>query len=428
MQTTLNFIKDDNKKYKFTFIDLFAGIWGFRIALEKLWGKCVWYSEIDKTALSVYRNNFKTDDEIFIWDIKKPTSFIYADIITGWVPCQSWSVAGSKNWFNDPRWELWFDTIQFVNHSKPKGFIFENVKWLADPRNKKNLDLIIKSFEDIGYKIYYQVLNSFDYWLPQNRERIFLVGIQKSNIKTFQFPNKHPFFLTLANLFNNKNLRKIKTTSDKNINNSFNMSYKLNKGNFFTFCDTRNGENTIHSWDIIETNDIEKEICMAILKNRRKKIYGPKDGNPLTLENIIDLVPKTTKKNINNLIDKKILIKKEGKIDLANSKNLSWINWIYRIYTPDSYVFSTLTKTWINDYITEISIPENEPNKKQYFLDNIFLPKKFRKISIKEWAKIQGFPDNYIFLEDYKKSMWLLGNSLWVNIVHDIMKELLKTI
>ena len=101
------------------------------------------------------------------------------------------------------------------------------------------------------------------------------------------------------------------------------MSYKLNKGNFFTFCDTRNGENTIHSWDIIETNDIEKEICMAILKNRRKKIYGPKDGNPLTLENIIDLVPKTTKKNINNLIDKKILIKKEGKIDLANSKNLS---------------------------------------------------------------------------------------------------------
>lgn len=73
-------------------------------------------------------------------------------------------------------------------------------------------------------------------------------------------------FLTLANLFNNEDLRKIKTTSDKNINNSFNMSYKLNKGNFFTFCDTRNGENTIHSWDITETNNIEKEICMALLK------------------------------------------------------------------------------------------------------------------------------------------------------------------
>ena len=129
---------------KFKFIDLFSGIGGFRIPLEKLGGNCVAYSEIDKHAIDVYRKNFNTNNETFLGDITKVKKTPNADLIVGGVPCQAWSVAGKKKGFDDPRGKLWKDTIRLIRINKPKTFIFENVKGLYDPRNKSSLDLIIK--------------------------------------------------------------------------------------------------------------------------------------------------------------------------------------------------------------------------------------------------------------------------------------------
>jgi DNA (cytosine-5)-methyltransferase 1 len=104
----------------FTFIDLFAGIGGFRIALEVSGGKCVGFSEIDKTAIETYKKNFDTTGEIEFGDISKVTSVPRVDVVVGGVPCQSWSVAGKRKGFDDPRGKLWFDAINFVKKSEPK--------------------------------------------------------------------------------------------------------------------------------------------------------------------------------------------------------------------------------------------------------------------------------------------------------------------
>ena len=117
---------------KFTFVDLFSGVGGFRIPLEKLGGKCVAYSEIDKNAIEVYKRNFNTSHETFLDDITSVKTAPKCDLIVGGVPCQAWSVAGKKKGFDDPRGKLWKDTIRVVKKAKPKAFIFENVKGLYD--------------------------------------------------------------------------------------------------------------------------------------------------------------------------------------------------------------------------------------------------------------------------------------------------------
>jgi DNA (cytosine-5)-methyltransferase 1 len=413
-----------NKKYSFTFADLFSGIGGFRIPLEEAGGKCVGFSEVDKVAIKCYKDNFEVSNELEMGDITKIEDIPKVDIVTGGVPCQSWSVAGKRKGFEDPRGKLWFDTIQFVKKAEPKAFIFENVKGLADPRNIESLKLIIESFEEIGYRCKYEVLNAFDYGLPQNRERIFIVGIQKDIKLDFEYPIAYDHLPNLADILENHNSINIAIKNDSNIKNSFNLSANINKGNFFTFCDTRNGDNTIHSWDLTPCSDNEVNICMTLLKNRRKSMYGNKDGNPLTYKNLQDLIGVVDIEDLESLVDKKILIKKEGKYDFFNTKNSAGINNIYRIFLPCSHVFSTLTKTGVKDFVSNFDIPHKIKNRKEYFINKIFKQNEYRKVSIREAARIQGFPDWLELPVNYNNALGLIGNALGVNIVRELIKGL----
>ena len=425
----------------FTFIDLFSGIGGFRIACESLGGKCIGFSEIDSKAISVYKDNFVTDDELEIGDITKAKESTYADILLGGVPCQSWSIAGRMKGFEDPRGKLWLDTINYTKQAQPKAFVYENVKGLADPRNKSNLDLIISEFDNLGYNLYYQVLNAFDFGLPQSRERVFIVGIRKDlDNHTFEFPEKHkslPFLLDILD-------GGIKTTHEVanhiDYKNSFNIAAIANKGNFYIFSDVRNGDHTIHSWDLIETSPKEKKICLFMLKNRRKPLYGSQDGNPMSHKDIANLFSSLTFESIDNndyiieqsdlenLVEKKILRKMGDKYEFLNSKISSGINGIYRIFLPESHVFSTLTKSGSRDFISEISIPQSIKDKKKFLIEEIYSKKKYRQITVKEASRLQGFPNSYIFNTKYSTSMGLLGNAVAVNVVKLVVANLLKSI
>jgi len=414
---------------RFTFVDLYSGIGGFRIPLEEMGGVCVGFSEIDKTAIEVYKKNFDTSHELELGDITKLQEVPKVDIVTGGVPCQSWSVAGKMKGFDDPRGALWFDTIQFVEKAQPKAFIFENVKGLADPRNKENLDLIIRSFEDLGYTLKFKVLNAFDFDLPQSRERIFIVGVQKGITKDFQFPEKSLFLPRLSSVFEGEhNHSHIKVENALNLKNAFNISYKVNNDNFFTFCDTRNGKHSIHSWDLIECTDSQKEICMALLRNRRKKLYGEKDGNPLSFEVLNQIVGGIKQEDLDSLIHKKIILKKGEKYDFVNSKNSSGIDGVYRVFLPSSHVFSTLTKTGVRDLVATVDIPSDVVDTKQYFLDNIYKKGLIRKLTTREASRIQGFPDWFEFTPSDTKNFGLLGNALGVNIVRSIANNLIPII
>ncbi|WP_222852092.1 DNA (cytosine-5-)-methyltransferase [Olivibacter sp. SDN3] len=430
---------------KFTFIDLFSGIGGFRIALNKLGGKCLGFSEIDKPASETYKTNFvgNNDAELELGDITKlgELPFKEIDLIVGGVPCQSWSVAGKMRGFDDPRGKLWNDSIRLVALNTPKAFIFENVKGLMDPRNKANLDLIETSLRDLGYKVKSQLLNSHDFGLPQNRDRIFIVGIRNDLAKgnKFDFPAPLGKSTSLSEIMDGLTKTgkvKKKTFDPKEIfgekipigRNRFQKNTELN--DFFVFCDTRNGHTTIHSWDLIDTTEREKEICLAVLRNRRKKIYGDQDGNPLPFTALRKLVDNLRENELTKLVDKKILRFVEGKngYEFVNSKNSSGINGIYRIYLPHSEIFSTLTATGTKDMIATVAVKGDSPEEyRQNFINQVVKKGAYRAITAKESGKLQGFPNGFAIHKDERLAKKQFGNAVSTSVIYYLGKSLLET-
>ena len=164
---------------QFTFIDLFAGIGGFRSALTSVGGICLGFSEIAPDAIKAYCTNYNEPEENNLGDITKLSDLPEHDIMTAGVPCQSWSIAGKKLGFDDDRGQLWNDTLYLLNKSQPKAFIFENVKGLADPRNSDALRYIMKRIKEAGYHAEKYILNAYDYGVPQTRVRIYIIGFRE---------------------------------------------------------------------------------------------------------------------------------------------------------------------------------------------------------------------------------------------------------
>jgi DNA (cytosine-5)-methyltransferase 1 len=180
------------KNYTFKFIDLFAGIGGFRIAMQNLGGKCVFTSEWDKEAQKTYRTNF---GEVPFGDITKENtkSFIPDgfDVLCAGFPCQAFSIAGKRGGFEDTRGTLFFDVAEIIKSKQPKAFFLENVKGLRNHDRGKTLETILNVLRnDLGYYVPEpQILNAKDFGVPQNRERIFIVGFHKdTNVSSFEYP------------------------------------------------------------------------------------------------------------------------------------------------------------------------------------------------------------------------------------------------
>ena len=174
----------------YKFIDLFCGIGGFHLALSSFGAKCVFASDIDANAKKVYENNFKIKVSGDITKIKL-SDIPEHDIICAGFPCQAFSISGKKGGFNDfkGRGELYKNVVEIAKFHQPKFILLENVKNLEAHNNGTTLKTILKDFEDVGYDMFFKVLNSSDYGIPQARKRIYIVGIKKDlNIKTFSFP------------------------------------------------------------------------------------------------------------------------------------------------------------------------------------------------------------------------------------------------
>ena len=177
---------------KFTFIDLFAGIGGFRVAMQSLGGKCVFTSEWDEKSQLTYKANF--GDAPF-GDITQEITKQYIpnnfDLLCAGFPCQAFSIAGKRGGFEDTRGTLFFEVAEIIRRKKPKAIFLENVKGLTNHNQGKTLATILNVLrEDLGYFVPEpQVLNAKNFGVPQNRERIFIVGFRKDlSIADFQYP------------------------------------------------------------------------------------------------------------------------------------------------------------------------------------------------------------------------------------------------
>lgn len=191
----------------FTFIDLFAGLGGFRIALESLGGNCVFSSEINSHACEIYNANFGENPFNDITKISAENIPDF-DILCAGFPCQAFSIAGKKKGFEDTRGTLFFDICRIIKEKKPSVLLLENVKNLIKHDSGNTFKTIVSSLEHLGYIVSFNLLNAKDFGVPQHRERIIIVAVRRDlshnafsfnlncktsvNLKDF-FPNLHEY-------------------------------------------------------------------------------------------------------------------------------------------------------------------------------------------------------------------------------------------
>jgi DNA (cytosine-5)-methyltransferase 1 len=441
---------------KFTFIDLFSGIGGFRMAIEKNGGECLYFSEISKDAIETYCINSNEPIKKNLGDITKIKELPKHNLLTAGVPCQSWSIAGRNLGFDDDRGQLWNDTIFLLNQSRPDAFIFENVKGLVDPRNKKALTYILDRIKEAGYFANYYLLNSFDFGVPQNRLRIYIIGFKNKEFEEkFKIPKPIDKKIKLADILHDFNNKIIQTEKEKTrdlfgeiiTQRSMSLSTSNGLNDYFLFNDLRNGHSTVHSWDILDTTERQKEICYLFLKNRRKSTYGNLDGNPLSLkhlqdldysikehelielvllgilkkvnysflinsENLSDLTDEeniiistcetnvlvvdnlkmnrdlklkkiSISKILSKMIEKEIIFPIETRYDFKNTKISTGLYGVNRIFLPTSNIFPTLVASDTNDYVTTKIVPAK--NEEEYKIN--FINKVYKKENYRRITK-----------------------------------------
>ncbi len=320
------------KKYKF--IDLFAGIGGFHYALKSFGAECVFASEIDEKASETYQINHKIKP---FGDITKidEEDIPKHDILCGGFPCQAFSISGKQKGFEDTRGTLFFDIARIVNYHRPKILFLENVKNFAKHDNGKTLKTVLETLRKMNYTVYYKVLNTSNFGLPQNRERIYIIGFNNSNYQNinFNFPSK-------------------------------NIVSSLSK--------------------ILETE--------------------PTDGKVITRNDIEIYKTYTPSKNIFDNIDlpnKPIQI---GKVNKGGQGE--------RIYHP------------LGHSITLSAHGGGVGSKTGlYQIDG-----KIRKLSPRECARLQGYPENFILHTSVAEAQKQFGNSVSINVLQYLIKEIIKTV
>lgn len=247
-------------KPKFNFIDLFAGVGGFRLALQNIGGKCTFSSEFEPNAKFTYAKNY---GKVPFGDITKdeikdaiPSKF---DVLCGGFPCQAFSIAGHRKGFSDTRGTLFFDIEKIIEKHRPKVVFLENVKNLLT-HDKGNTFRIIKEIleEKLGYVVNFKVLNSMTHAnVPQNRERIFIVAFDPSQVPnhaSFTFPEPIPLTITIHDI-----LEKDKV-ADKYYYHTTHMYYpELDR--------TMTSNNTLYQWRRVYVRENKSNVCPTLTAN-----------------------------------------------------------------------------------------------------------------------------------------------------------------
>ena len=170
-------------------VSLFSGCGGLDLGFEKAGFDIIWANDNNKKVEQTYNTNHKHTEFIVksIVDIQ-PDEIPECDVIIGGPPCQSWSLAGAGKGKEDSRGQLFYDYIRLIKAKKPKAFIAENVKGIISKRHINSFNEIVELFDEAGYKVTFKLLNAKDYGVPQDRERVFIVGILKELNLDYNFP------------------------------------------------------------------------------------------------------------------------------------------------------------------------------------------------------------------------------------------------
>lgn len=234
-----------------TFVDLCSGIGGGRLGLEKNGFKCLGFSEILQTSIQTYKTFYDTSNEAELGDLTKLSmdKIPDVDMLIAGFPCQAFSIQGLRKGFEDERGQIIFYIQKILKEKNMKYFILENVKGLTNHNEGETLTSIVQLLDKVGYNVFYQVLKSNDYGLPQKRERIYFVGIRKDlSYSNYEFPKPYEkkaelkdFLIDTDRKYDYNNFEWL----SKYMNNKYNVGkYDLNKilAEDFLVVDTRQSD------------------------------------------------------------------------------------------------------------------------------------------------------------------------------------------
>lgn len=415
------------------FIDLFAGTGGIRLAFEQacedygIDSKCVYSSEIDKQACQSYELNFGVNPYSDITEVDEFPDF---DFLLAGFPCQAFSYAGKRKGFADTRGTLFFDIERILKKKKPNYFLLENVRGLVTHDKGRTFKTIKESLEILGYSIDYLLLNSSNFDVPQNRVRIYILGVLNDQIKLTLSSNlgaadTHRFKMNSscmqASLFSEWRT-KITTVQDileSNPDQKYICSQefinKLNKvvGNNFSslhgyrLIDYRGGK-SLHSWELGVKGDCtfqEINFMNLLIANRRKKIFGVhQDGKSLTKEQIQTFYHGNNfKKVTNSLVEKGYLSCHAGKYNPVCG-NMSFE--VFKFLDPEGI---------------SITLTASDANRLGVIQNNV--P---RRITPRECARLQGYPDSYKLLDNDNAVYKQMGNGVSVPVVKAVLKDFIE--
>jgi len=301
---------------KLKIIDLFAGIGGIRLGFEKIGVECVFSSEWDKHAQDMYEENYGERPFGDINDID-PKEIPDHDFLLAGFPCQPFSIAGKQLGFADTRGTLFFNIEKILEEKRPYGFLLENVSRLVTHDKGRTFKVIIDKLENLGYTVYYKVLNTIDYGLPQLRKRIYIVGF-KDNIH-FQFPkptnekillseilepeNEIPKSYYVSNEIREKRFSKVKPNAPfpsiwhENIGGNISAlphSCALRAGGSYNYL-LVNGERRLTGREMLRLQGFPDTFKINVPYTQIRKIAG----NSVSVK-VIELIAEEIKKAIDN--------------------------------------------------------------------------------------------------------------------------------
>ena len=398
------------KRKKPSVVGLFSGCGGLDLGFKQAGFDILWANDFDQDSVKTYRENI--GDHIVLGDITKipnkdiPSGF---DVLLGGFPCQGFSVANIKRSMKDERNFLYLEMLRVIKNKKPKFFVAENVKGLLSMEKGAVMDMIVKDFEKIGYKVDYRLLTASDYGVPQHRQRVFIIGnrIGKQNpfpkithgLKNDLFnPKLEPYVSTkeaighLArvrtrdNPFIHKNVKIFNHVARMNVSDKFwGRKHKVNQ---FDICDYLKKWREGSGWS---TKKIDEHFGYAHTAGH----WFRKDNNSGSIPNPDDWRELKKLLKFDDKYDKQVTELEEKTIVFEQSLRIS--NW----EEPSD----TITATG----------PEIHPNKK-------------RRLSVRECAILQTFPDDFVFHGAIGSMYKQIGNAVAVDLAYQIAKLIKKNL
>lgn len=408
------------------FIDLFAGTGGIRMAFEQTMRKfkidtlCVKSAEIDPKSCETYELNFKENP---FADVTKLIDIPKFDVLLAGFPCQAFSYAGKQQGFGDTRGTLFFELERIIQQYQPQLCLLENVRGLTSHDKGRTFKTIIQRLQNLGYYVEHRLLNSSNYGLAQNRVRIYIIA-SKIQIKNISLPNdvgvsdSHNFtnYKNNPDLFNCYKHSVLEDILEDNPDKKYDCSKwltekllqitdgNLNKLHGVRFIDTRHG-NSIHSWDLGLKGDCTPEevnFMNLLISNRRKHIFGThQDGKALSRDEILTFYSHP---DIDQTI--KSLLKKGYLKEVANRFNPVCGNMSFEVFK------------FLDPKSISITLTASDSHKL-----GVYHKGRLRRLTPRECARLQGYPDDYIINPNDILAYKQFGNAVSVPVIYELLYD-----